>query len=261
MLDRKAVTILAVNYNTRALTEACLRCIKQNFDFGRVDVCVVDNQSTDGSAEYLRSLDWIRLIERKVPGFESGKAAHGRGLDAAVDQIQTPYLLCIHTDTFLYSPGILDVLFSPMREDPAVVCVGSTQQVHRGPLRAGWRVIKRSTQNTLRGLARSAGVEARAPRKETRYVRSYCTLWNLDVIKAKGLSFYTGEDPHRAVEPAPGYAMQDRLQDAGYRIARLPTRKIFQHIEHAHRGTVVGTGGYQKGHRRARRYAVLLANH
>lgn len=252
------VTILVVNYNTRDLTAACLNCIQQNFDLSEVQVCVVDNQSTDGSAEYLKTLDWIQLIERPVTSQETGKTAHGRGLDAGIAHIHTPYLLCIHTDTFLFSAEVLDTLFAPMRADRTVVCVGATQQVHRGAIRMTWRRIKRAVRNHLRGLALNAGFDVKAPRKETRHVRSYCTLWNLDVIKARNLSFHMNADQEAAAEPAPGYMMQDCLEAAGYRIARLPTRKIFRHIEHVHRGTIVGTGGYRESHRRARKYEMLL---
>lgn len=254
------VAILAVNYNTRCLTEGCLNCIQQNLDVSKVDVVVVDNQSTDGSAEYLRSLDWIRLIERKVEAREAGKTAHARGLDAGIAHIDTPYLLCIHTDTFLYNAKILDVLLEPVLKDPSVVCVGSTEQVHRGLLRRVWRKIKRSTKNMLRGVGRAVGLKVKLPRRENQYVRSYCTLWNLDVIKEKKLSFHAPATQTTPGNDSPGYLMQDLLEDAGYRIVKLPTRKIFKHVDHVHRGTIVGTGGLHGEHRRSRKYKHVLGS-
>ena len=88
-----------VNYKTPELTKICLTLLKQHFDNGFLDVkhvqvWVVDNNSQDDSSDYLRSLDWIHLIERIPEGKEEGFAAHGKALNMILDQMQ---VLCTNT--------------------------------------------------------------------------------------------------------------------------------------------------------------------
>ena len=59
------VTILIPNYKTLMLTKLCLRLIRKHTEKSMIHVIVIDNDSNDESTEYLRSLKWIELIERK----------------------------------------------------------------------------------------------------------------------------------------------------------------------------------------------------
>ena len=45
------VAIAIVSYNTRALLDECLTSLRADADAGRAEVWVVDNASTDGSAD------------------------------------------------------------------------------------------------------------------------------------------------------------------------------------------------------------------
>ena len=76
MSFRKGITtICIVNYKTEELTRLCLRSIRK-FTEAPYQVVVVDNDSNDSSLEYLRSLDWITLIERPGEVVRSGSWAH-----------------------------------------------------------------------------------------------------------------------------------------------------------------------------------------
>ncbi|HHH40914.1 MAG TPA: glycosyltransferase [Chloroflexi bacterium] len=58
------VTIIILTWNGLEYTRACLDSLRAHTPLGEaVQVLVVDNGSTDGTLPYLRSLDWIRLIE------------------------------------------------------------------------------------------------------------------------------------------------------------------------------------------------------
>lgn len=61
-----AVTICVVHYRTPELIRLCLRSIRK-YTPKPYEMVVVGNDSQDESLEYLRSLGWIRLIERKEP--------------------------------------------------------------------------------------------------------------------------------------------------------------------------------------------------
>ena len=55
--------ICIVNYKTLDFTRLCLRSIRKFTRYPH-EVTVVDNDSQDESLEYLKSLEWIRLLER-----------------------------------------------------------------------------------------------------------------------------------------------------------------------------------------------------
>ena len=67
LIEDKA-TICIVNYKTADFIKLCLRSIRK-FTSSPYEIIVVDNDSQDESLEYLKSLSWIRLIERQVQQF------------------------------------------------------------------------------------------------------------------------------------------------------------------------------------------------
>ena len=72
MIDANAVTAVVVTYNRLALLQQCLAalCAQTVRDF---TVLVVDNASTDGTADYLKTLDMPGLVCRN-PGKNLGGA-------------------------------------------------------------------------------------------------------------------------------------------------------------------------------------------
>ncbi len=248
----KQISVVLVNYKTRYLTSVCLELIREHLDLDRVEVWVVDNNSADESVEYLRSVDWIHLIERQGPEVEKGFIAHGEALDLALDQINTPYLLCIHTDTLIRDGALLDLLMDAMNDSDQVAGVGALYQVHKKLWRRAWRMLKKGIRYYYRRVARFLHLSD-APAKlyyET-YIKSFCALWRVDLIKNRQLRF-TMNDLN------PGYAMQQALMDEGYRFVTLPTRKLFRYLDHVQSGTLVEMGRHQDNARRTRAYEKLL---
>ena len=66
-------TICVVNYRTVDFTRLCLRSIRRFTEYP-CEVIVVDNNSQDESLEYLKSLRWIRLLQRNTDGDPGGGA-------------------------------------------------------------------------------------------------------------------------------------------------------------------------------------------
>ena len=88
------VSIIILNYNTKALLLACLSSLaKENPPTDHWEVIVVDNASTDGSVEVLKQKKNIHIIQNKTNlGFAAGnnvgiKIAKGR------------YILLLNSDT------------------------------------------------------------------------------------------------------------------------------------------------------------------
>ena len=129
------VTVAVVSFNTRAALERCLESLRPESDAGRAQVWVVDNASTDGSADAVRErAPWARLLE---PGTNLG---FGRAVNLVAAESDSPWLACANADVAL-EPGALKTLLRAGGE-AQVGCVaprlvlpdGSTQHsVHSLP--------------------------------------------------------------------------------------------------------------------------------
>jgi GT2 family glycosyltransferase len=245
-------SIVMVNYKTLQLTSSALEFLRKAIDVSKVPVWVVDNYSGDESTEYLRSLDWIHLIERSIDAPETGALAHGRALDMVLERVNTKYLLLMHTDTFLYDASIIQMMLNAMKNDPTVFAVGCIDQIDRGWLRTIWRHSSRFMKHYSRKTMLALGFSSRQPKPYYEvYLKSFCALWNVEIIKAHAMHFSMSDR-------TPGYEMQDRLTSHGYKIVYIPPRKMFRYLDHVQSGTVAAAGTYGKGHRRTRAYQSIL---
>ncbi|HEX5719127.1 MAG TPA: glycosyltransferase [Thermoanaerobaculia bacterium] len=89
------IAAVVVNYNTRDLLRSCLESIRGE---GLLEVVVVDNASTDGSPEMVRSeFPEVRLIaNRHNPGY-------GGGANQGIAACRAPCVLLLNSDTLLQS--------------------------------------------------------------------------------------------------------------------------------------------------------------
>lgn len=98
------VSVAVVSWNTRELLAACLESLHPDFDAGTASVWVVDNGSTDGSAEMVeRRFPWVRLVA----------SDENRGFGAAVnliaERVDDPWIAAANADIAL-RPGALETL-------------------------------------------------------------------------------------------------------------------------------------------------------
>jgi hypothetical protein len=100
-----------VNWNTRDLLAGCLESIALNvptFQRSNVETFVVDNASTDGSAQMVHErFPWVRLIEN------SGNLGFARANNQAIELSNGPYVLLLNSDTVLH-PKALSALIGFM---------------------------------------------------------------------------------------------------------------------------------------------------
>jgi GT2 family glycosyltransferase len=123
------VSAVVVSWNTRELLRACLESFSAEVEAGRVEVCVVDNASADGSAEMVRDeFGWAELVvSEENAGFG---AAVNRGLASARGE----WLAIANADVAL-TGGALDALVAAGQADAGAGAVaprlvlpdGSTQ--------------------------------------------------------------------------------------------------------------------------------------
>jgi GT2 family glycosyltransferase len=244
-------SVVLVNYKSLELTKACLDLLREGLQTSGAPLWVVDNYSDDASSEYLRTLSWINLIERKKTTPEAGRIAHGRALDAALDKIDTEYVFLLHTDTLIYDLSVFAMMIGQCAGPREVAAVGCVEQLNRGVGRSAWRLASRFIRHYARRSLRALGLNAKEPKPfREKHLKSFCTLWNVRLIKKHGLHFLTDDRN-------PGYDLQDRMTARGYKIVFLSPRKIFSYLDHIQSGTVTAMGGYANSHRRVKAYNQL----
>lgn len=104
-MQKKGFTsVIIVNYNTKELTLNCVKSIQQHFNPSMYEVIIVDNDSSDGSAVYLRNeLPQGIVIENKR------NAGFGTANNIAAAKASGEYLLLLNSDT-LVKDNVLDKL-------------------------------------------------------------------------------------------------------------------------------------------------------
>jgi glycosyltransferase involved in cell wall biosynthesis len=117
-LDRlvDGVTVIIVNWNTRDVTADVIRAV-QSLSPPDIRILVVDNGSTDGSPEKLRTWPGIETL------FLRSNAGHGVALDLAVCSVRTTTAVTLDSDALPLRTGWLDPATRPLK-NPSVVLAG-----------------------------------------------------------------------------------------------------------------------------------------
>lgn len=112
------LTITICSWNTIEDTRACLVSIERCRDEADFEVIVVDNASTDGSADMIRhEFPWVRLLE---PGENLGFTG---GHNLALAQKQGRHSALLNSDTVVH-PGAIAAIIAYMRAHPESGVVG-----------------------------------------------------------------------------------------------------------------------------------------
>ena len=110
------VAIAVVSWNTRDLLDACLRSLERDAAAGRAEVWVVDNGSTDGSAELVRDRHpWAELIEGDNVGF-------GTAVNRVAARTATPWIAAANADVEL-TGGALETLLEAGAQHPEAAVI------------------------------------------------------------------------------------------------------------------------------------------
>jgi GT2 family glycosyltransferase len=140
------LAICIVNWNTRDLLDRCLQSIRDTQGALSVETIVVDNASSDGSAEMVRTKHpWARLIANADNRFYA--AANNQALQAT----HAPFKLLLNPDIIVHEGSLQTLLaFMERHADAGAVAprlrgvAGEIQQaVAPFPART-WCVMRRS---------------------------------------------------------------------------------------------------------------------
>ncbi|MDD5557258.1 MAG: glycosyltransferase family 2 protein [bacterium] len=142
-MDRK-ICIIVLNWNGREETLACLRSLRE-IDYADYSVVLVDNASTDGSADEIERLHpEVRLIRNPVnAGFDGG---NNIGILAALRDGAEAVLL-LNNDTIV-CPGILRAFADADRSLPRAGILGPKIYYHERPSVFWWAGCRRTASTT-----------------------------------------------------------------------------------------------------------------
>jgi GT2 family glycosyltransferase len=142
------LAVIVVSHNSRRWLGPCLSSLAAHAAGIALDVVVVDNASTDGSAEYVEAEHPdVRVLRRANNGFAYG---NNEGLRT----VRAPYVLLLNPDTEILDGQFADVI-AAVREQRDVGLVGVRQVTSDGTL---WPTI-RYFPTPLRAACQALGSE------------------------------------------------------------------------------------------------------
>lgn len=102
------LSVVIVNYNVRLLLEECIKSVENALNGIEGDIFVVDNNSSDGSVEYIRErFPQVHIIANKE------NLGFARANNQAIRMTDAEYILLLNPDTVVYENtlrGCLDFM-------------------------------------------------------------------------------------------------------------------------------------------------------
>jgi hypothetical protein len=131
------VTVVMATRNARAAVRLTTHTFAAH-TAERVTFVAIDNGSTDGTADDLRSLGWLTFVsfdERRRADPSTPDAvlsSHGATLDWAAARVRTPYLLTLDSDVEFLRDRWLGRLLEEMEGDGSLAAIGPYEPGGRG---------------------------------------------------------------------------------------------------------------------------------
>jgi GT2 family glycosyltransferase len=165
------LSIIIVSFNARADLERCLESLRVAPPITAHEIVVVDNGSTDGSADAARRCSGVRVIE------SGGNFGFAHANNIGIRETTGTNILLLNSDTIVPA-GALDRLIAELDRDPGVAVVGPrlVDGAGRAELSFG-RMITPWNELRQKRLIGSPAVEALTrQRQEPDWVSGACLL-------------------------------------------------------------------------------------
>ncbi|MBN2180319.1 MAG: glycosyltransferase family 2 protein [Sedimentisphaerales bacterium] len=227
--NKPLVSICIPHWQVRELITPCLRAIRKFTQNIPIEVIVVDNGSKDESLPYLRSLSWIKLIERGQQTPENWVEAFITALDLGFENSCGKYFAIMHTDTFVKHPLWLERLTEPMDKDPKCAAVGAWKLELRHPVYEFTKKITDTKKAKLWLRRNLFGDQSARQLKRELCPRDYCAIYRAEPIRKFGLRF---REENRWRGYTAGEQMYYQLKENGYRAEVIDTAEMMKYMEH-----------------------------
>jgi len=180
------ISLCIPHWQAKLFMTLCLRSIRRHSRQYDLEVIVVDNGSRDESLDYLRSLDWIRLIERPEETHTNWPknvfTAWDRGLQAATGD----FYVTMHSDVFVKSDGWLDPFLRELSRGANVAAAGSWKLELEHPLYAWQKRVVGYGYGKAKSLL---GVGKQTHWQHHHFPRDYCAMYRRQVLVDRKLTF------------------------------------------------------------------------
>ena len=231
-MSNPEVTILLPNYKTPEITKICLRLLRKYTDTSRIHVIAIDNASGDASLDYLRSLRWIELVERPKYDDETPSLSHSHALDEAMEKVNTPYVLSMHTDTFVRRCDWLDFLLDKIKADENIAGIGSWKLEVKPLYKLILKRIEYKWQSFYFPLIGKGYGKLEGKGNNFLYLRSHCALYRTDLIRKYNLKFSQEND-------TAGKIMHKKLVEQGHEMQFITSEKLIDYMVHLNHATML----------------------
>jgi N-acetylglucosaminyl-diphospho-decaprenol L-rhamnosyltransferase len=221
------LTVVIVSYNTRDDLCACLRSLHESPPTIDHEIIVVDNASSDGSANAARAFAPVRVIEA---GANLGFA---RANNIAIRASAGPFVLLLNSDTIV-PPGAIDALVADLRAHPQTAVVGprivdgnGRAEISFGPMMGPVNELRQKTRGRL--YARNVPLVTAAIERLVHsehypdWVSGACLLARREVLQEVGLL------DERFFIYAEDVDLCTMVRNRGYTVRFTPVTEIVHH--------------------------------
>lgn len=206
--------------------ELCLRALRQYTDGPSYEIIVVDNGSQGESLEFLKSLSWIRLVDRGDQTPEKWIHAMNTALDIGLSMARGKYYLIMHSDTIVKRKGWLDRLVTAIETDEHTAASGTEKLEVRSRLRLMLKDATDTKRFRLWIKRTFLGDSTEALKLREPCPRDFAALYRTNILRENNLSFI-GRDDYSA-----GDTMYRDLKELGYKAQLVDVREMMTYMDH-----------------------------
>lgn len=219
------ISIIIINWNGYEVTSACLKSLHL-IDYTNFNIILVDNGSTDGSAEKLYQ-DFPTISHLKLSknlGFTGGNNA---GFALAKVKFNPDYYLMLNNDTVV-KPDFLPRMIQPFSD--SLVFATVPKIFYFEPDNTLW--FAGGHISTLTGIGKAWGANCvdkgqHDREREINYMNGCCALVSAKCIESVG----TLDDIYFANTEDVDYSL--RIVKSGHKIVYVPTAVIFHKVNYS----------------------------
>ncbi len=226
-------SVVVLSHDNLAFTRMCVSSVLGNTEYPNFELILVDNASTDGSAEEIRRI--ARDISSVRAIINGRNVGFGPGNNQALREATGELLILLNNDTIV-PRGWLTRLARHL-EDPTVGLIGPATNRTCNEAQLD---IPYQTYGEFQAVARSQGERHEGERRPIRMPMMFCTAFRRELLETIGplderyeVGMFEDED----------YAI--RARQAGFQVVWTPEVYV-HHAYHASIGKLLPTGEYMR---------------